>query len=154
MKREEFLAQPEVEAFVAWLVTNLPTLSFKLNFKSSQYVPGGLKAHVQGFEHVLALYRWKASWQDSNDSPVDSHTWAETRRSLGQLREWLTSAVKAGDEQQVLQACLQILRWGAYGGHSVFAPVGRKGRVVGLPAKDGRAHVARWRKRFERSRCQ
>jgi predicted Rdx family selenoprotein len=120
MKREQFLAQPEVESFVAWLAANLPTLTFKLRFKSSKFVPGGLQADVRGFEQVLKHYRWKASWQDTNQSSVDSQTWAETQRSLGQLREWLTSAVNLGDEQQALQACLQILRWGGVRGAIPF----------------------------------
>lgn len=120
MKRNQFLAQPEVESFVLWLVEHLPTLSFSLNFKSSKFVPGGLKGEVQGFEHVIQHYRWKASWQDSNHISVDSQTWVETQRSLGLLREWLTSAVRAGDEQQALQACLQVLRWGGVRGAIVF----------------------------------
>ncbi|WP_397449961.1 hypothetical protein [Pseudomonas sp. NA-150] len=120
MKRNQFLAQPEVESFVVWLVEHLPKLTFSLNFKPSKFVPGGLKRQVQGFEHVIEHYRWKASWQDSNHSSVDSQTWGETQRSLGQLREWLTSAVRAGDEQQALQACLQVLRWGGVRGAVVF----------------------------------
>lgn len=125
MTRTQFLAQPEVGAFLNWLAANLPTLTFTLRFKSSKFVPGGLMADVQGIEQVLEHYRWKATWQDANQSPVDSQTWADTQRSLGQLREWLTSAVNQGDETQALQACLQILRWGGRARrHSVFAPVG------------------------------
>ncbi|MDF9776683.1 hypothetical protein [Pseudomonas baetica] len=48
----------------------------------------------------------------SHQSAVDSETWTQTHSSLGQLREWFSAAVSAGDEQQALQACLQILRWG------------------------------------------
>ncbi|WP_240539590.1 hypothetical protein [Pseudomonas rhizophila] len=120
MKHEQFLLQPEVEAFVEWLATNLPTLTFKLRFKSSKFVPGGLQEDVRGFEQVLAHYRWKASWLDSNQTSVDSQTWAQTQRSLGQLREWLKSAVERGDEPQALQACLQILRWGGVRGAIPF----------------------------------
>ena len=120
MKREQFLAQTEVESFIAWLAANLPTLTFKLRFKASKFVPGGLTADVQGIEQVLEHYRWKASWQDTHQSSVDSQTWAETQCSLGQLREWLTSAVKKGDEQQALKACLQILRWGGVRGAIPF----------------------------------
>ncbi|MEZ0196591.1 hypothetical protein Q1Z72_07045 [Pseudomonas qingdaonensis] len=120
MKREQFLAQSEVESFIAWLATNLPTLTFKLRFKASKFVPGGLTADVQGFEQILEQYRWKASWQDTHQNSVDSQTWAETQRSLGQLREWLTSAVNRGYEQQALQACLQILRWGGVRGAIPF----------------------------------
>jgi hypothetical protein len=120
MQREQFLAQPEIESFIAWLAANLPTLTFKLRFKSSKFVPGGLTADVQGIEQVLGHYRWKASWQDAHQCSVDSHTWAETQRSLGQLREWLTSAVNQGNDQQALQACLQILRWGGVRGAIPF----------------------------------
>ena len=120
MKRKQFLAQPEVQSFIAWLEANLPTLTFKLRFKSSKFVPDGLVTDVQGFEQVLEHYCWKASWLDTHPSAVDSQTWPETRRSLGQLREWLTSAVNAGDEQQALQACLQILRWGGVRGAIPF----------------------------------
>lgn len=142
MKRKQFLAQPEVRSFIAWLEANLPTLTFKLRLKSSKFVPGGLVTDVQGFEQVLDHYRWKASWLDTHQSPVESQTWPETWRSLGQLREWLTCAVNAGDEQQALQACLQILRWGACGEPFPFASFGRKERVVALFEKDGRACVA------------
>lgn len=120
MTRTQFLAQPEVGAFLNWLAANLPTLTFTLRFKSSKFVPGGLMADVQGIEQVLEHYRWKATWQDANQSPVDSQTWADTQRSLGQLREWLTSAVNQGDETQALQACLQILRWGGVRGAIPF----------------------------------
>lgn len=120
MKREKFLAQPEVEAFIAWLAASLPALTFKLRFKSSKFVPGGLTADVQGIEQVLGHYRWKASWYDANQTAVESETWTQTQRSLGQLREWLSSAVNAGDERQALQACLQILRWGGVKGAIPF----------------------------------
>ncbi|PRN05275.1 hypothetical protein A0O30_08290 [Pseudomonas sp. LLC-1] len=120
MKREEFLAQPEVESFIAWLAANLPVLTFKLRFKASNCVPGGLTVDVQGIEQVIGHYRWKASWYDANRSAVESMTWAQTQRSLGQLREWLASAVNAGDEQQALLACLQILRWGGVVGAIPF----------------------------------
>lgn len=120
MKREQFLTQPEVEAFVDWLVVNLPALTFKLRFKSSKFVPGGLAVDVQGLEQVLGHYRWKASWIDASQHPVDSASWAETRCSLGQLREWLAGAVNANDDRQALQACLQILRWGGVRGAIPF----------------------------------
>ena len=145
MKREQFLVQPEVESFIAWLAVNLPALPFKLRFKASKFVPGGLTADVQGLEQVLDQYRWKASWQDTNQSLVDSQTWAETQRSLGQLREWLTSAVNRGDDQQALQACLQILRWGGVRGAIPFLHrLAAKGRLssylkkmAGLMSLDG-----------------
>ena len=120
MKREQFLAQPEVESFIAWLAANLPMLTFKLRFKASKFVPGGLQADVQGIEQVLEHYRWKASWQDTHQCTVDSHTWAQTQRSLGQLGEWLKGAVNQKDEQQALEACLQILRWGGVRGAIPF----------------------------------
>ncbi|MEB6588414.1 hypothetical protein MXM82_04580 [Pseudomonas asiatica] len=145
MKREEFLVQPEVESFIAWLAANLPALTFKLRFKASNYVPGGLTVDVQGIEQVVEHYRWKASWNDANRSAVESMTWAQTQRSLGQLREWLSSAVSAGDEQQALQACLQILRWGGVTGAIAFLHrLAEKGelsgylqKMAGLMALDG-----------------
>ncbi|MBH3430226.1 hypothetical protein [Pseudomonas alkylphenolica] len=145
MKRKQFLAQPEVESFIVWLADNLPTLTFKLRFKSSKFVPGGLVEDVQGFEQVLQHYRWKANWYDANQSTVESESWTQTQRSLGQLREWLTSAVNAGDEQQALQACLQVLRWGGVRGAIPFLHrLAAKGelsvylqKMAGLMALDG-----------------
>ena len=139
MKRKQFLAQPEVESFITWLAANLPTLTFKLRFKASKFVPGGLMADVQGFEQVLEQYRWKASWQDANQSAVDSQSWAETQRSLGQLREWLTGAVDSGSDQQALQACLQILRWGGVRGAIPFLHrLAAKGEMSGYLKKMAR----------------
>ncbi|TFY85118.1 hypothetical protein DYL59_26805 [Pseudomonas kairouanensis] len=145
MKREQFLAQPEVEAFVAWLHVRLPSLTFNLRFKPSNAVPGGVSEDVQGFEHVIQHYRWKASWRDTHQNPVDAQTWAQTQRSLGQLREWLASSVHAGDEKQALQACLQVLRWGGVSGAVLFLKrLAAKGeltaylrQMAGLMALDG-----------------
>ena len=120
MKREQFLVQPEVEAFIAWLQEHLPTFTFNLRFKASNAVPGGLSEDVQGFGQLIKHYRWNASWRDTHQNAVDSQTWAQTQRSLGQLREWLASAVRAGDEEQALQACLQVLRWGGVSGAVLF----------------------------------
>lgn len=120
MKREEFLSQPEVESFIEWLVMNLPKLTFRLQFKPSRFVPAGLMVDVAGFENVIEHYRWKATWQDTNQCSVSSQTWAETKCSLGTLREWLADAVSSGDEQQALKACLEILRWGGVRGAIPF----------------------------------
>tara|TARA_R110001606_G_scaffold278288_2_gene426560 strand:+ start:7374 stop:8852 length:1479 start_codon:yes stop_codon:yes gene_type:complete len=120
MKREEFLSQPEVESFVAWLATSLPTLTFRLRFKSSRFVPCGLELDVQGFESILQHYRWKADWRDASGCSVTSQTWMETQHSLGKLRVWLASAVNCGDDQQALEASLEILRWGGVRGAIPF----------------------------------
>jgi len=120
MKREEFLNQPEVDEFINWLVENLPRLTFRLDFKTSKFVSGGLKAEVEGFGQVIQHYRWKAQWFDARQVPVHSEHWASTYRSLGQLRHWLACAVAADDELQTLQACLQVLRWGGVRGAVVF----------------------------------
>lgn len=120
MKREQFLAQPEVQSFVEWLQARLPTLTFSLNFKRSNLVPGGLVAEVKGFEQVIEHYRWKASWFDADHNSVDSQTWEQTQASLGQLSQWLQNAVHAGDEPQALHACLQVLRWGGVHGAIAF----------------------------------
>ncbi|MFL1418865.1 hypothetical protein ACI77M_22055 [Pseudomonas fildesensis] len=120
LKRTQFLTQPEIASFIAWLQDNLPTLTFNLRFKASNFVPRGLIVDVQGFERVIEHYRWKASWQDTHSNNVDSQTWAQTQHSLGQLREWLSSAVVAGDDPQALAACLQVLRWGGVRGAIPF----------------------------------
>ncbi len=106
MKRDAFLKEPEVRDFIAWLSDNLPKLPFKLRFKSSKFVPGGIEADVVGIEQVLGHYHWKDNW-------------GQTRDVLGKLREQLSSALDVNDEQ-TLQVCLDILRWGGVRGAIPF----------------------------------
>lgn len=106
MKRDAFLKEPEVQDFIAWLSDNLPKLPFKLRFKSSMFVPGGLEADVVGIEQVIGHYHWKDNW-------------GQTRDVLGKLREQLSSALDVNDEQ-TLQVCLDILRWGGVRGAIPF----------------------------------
>lgn len=120
MNRHDFLSQPDVEAFVTWLVENLPVLSFKLQFKPSQFVPGGMKLDVEGFESVIHHYRWQATWLDASRCSVNSQTWTETQQSLRRLRSWLASSVNSGDDQQTHMACLEVLRWGGVSGAKPF----------------------------------
>jgi hypothetical protein len=121
MQRKEFLSQPEVSAFIEWLAQTLLTLTVELRFKSSKFVPGGLKASVTGFEQVLGHYRWCAAWQPpAENEPLRSECWGTTRASLQKLGDWLASAVAADDQVQALQACLQVLRWGGVRGAIPF----------------------------------
>lgn len=99
MQREAFLAQQDIGAFVDWLVKTLPGLQVQLIFKPSKFVPGGLRARIEGFEQVLEHYRWGVDWQ-------------ETREVLRQLRNRLRDAVERDDNAQAFQACCDVLRWG------------------------------------------
>ncbi|WP_416422366.1 hypothetical protein RAM80_20980 [Pseudomonas sp. App30] len=120
MQRAQFLKQPEVAAFVEWLVKTLPTLTFNLDFKRSKYVPDGLKVQVHGFENVLAHYCWGASWTDQHGKPFPSRDWPSTKASLARLRQWLDAAVASNNNPDALAACLEVLRWGGVRGAIPF----------------------------------
>lgn len=120
MQPKQFLAQPEVAYFIDWLVTNLPLLTFNLNFKASKHVPGGLRATVHGFENVLPHYHWGASWTDQHGVTSNSSDWSSTKVSLSKLRSELNGALSASSNPQVLAACIQVLRWGGVRGAIPF----------------------------------
>lgn len=121
MQRSEFLAQPDVTAFIDWLVIELPQLPVTLSFAKSQFVPGGLQRQVQGLEAVLAHYCWKAQWvEPGSGQVVDSRGWEDTRTSLQHLRAGLLAALASNDEARTFDYCLAVLKWGGVRGAIVF----------------------------------
>lgn len=120
MQREQFLQQPDVSSFIDWLVSTLPTQTFHIYMRRSRFVPGGLDVRATGLEDVLQHYTWQTSWNNAAGAVVASGSWEDTRQALGQLRAWLKRSVAQRDEDQTLEACLAILRWGGVRGSIVF----------------------------------
>lgn len=97
--REAFLGLADVEAFISWLVTNLPSLQVHLKVRSSPFVPGGIDAQVTGIEAVQACYRWSGDW-------------ATVGQLLAIYRENIRAAVRSGNQDSTYSACVDILEWG------------------------------------------
>lgn len=121
MDRRTFLNQPDVSAFVTWLVDGLPKLKVRLRFAHSQFVTGGIDQEVVGIEAVLAHYRWRARWFDKRTSEwIVSDDWVTTRTSLARLGRWLRESVANGDEASAGAAAHEVLRWGGVRGAIPF----------------------------------
>lgn len=105
MNKQAFLADPDVEDFLAWLTRELPRLKIHLDIKRSRFVPSGVKGDVTGLESVLAHYTWKSHGLATGD-------WAETKTHLAALADALRSAVRSGNDVEALVACRNILKWG------------------------------------------
>lgn len=99
LNREAFLGLADVDAFVTWLVANLPSLQVDLRVRASSFVPGGLEAQVTGIEAVQACYRWNGNW-------------ATVSQLLATLRQELRTQLLAGDQEAAYKACVAILDWG------------------------------------------
>lgn len=118
MDRETFLAQPDVEGFIAWLQVELPRLDVHLNFLSSRFVKGGLNKRVVGIEQVHMQYRWGSDWTG-------------TKRHLDLLRNNLRAALAAKCDSKAYLACLAVLQWGGVSGAIPFLHRLRsKGKLV------------------------
>lgn len=105
MNKQAFLADQDVEDFLAWLARELPRLKIRLDIKRSRFVPSGLQVEVTGLENVLPHYTWKSHGMASGD-------WAETRMHLAALADALRDAVQRDSDPDALEACREILRWG------------------------------------------
>jgi len=119
MNKTDFLKSLDVNGFIQWLASDLVSRTFKLDLASSRFVPGGLKTEAKGIEAVLIHYRWKAKWTDTRSGlKVESNTWIETKGSLSRLGEWLRESVRAGNQEQALDASIAVLQWGGVSGAS------------------------------------
>lgn len=105
MNKQAFLADQDVEDFLAWLARELPQLKIRLDIKRSRFVPSGLKVEATGLENVLAHYTWKSHGMVSGN-------WAETTARLAALADALRDAVQRDSNPDALEACRKILRWG------------------------------------------
>lgn len=105
MNKQAFLANQDVEDFLAWLARELPRLKIRLDIKRSRFVPSGLKVDVTGLESVLAHYSWKSHGMATGD-------WVETKARLGTLAHALRDAVHRDSDPDALDACRDILQWG------------------------------------------
>lgn len=105
MNKQAFLADQDVEDFLAWLARELPRLKIRLDIKRSRFGPSGLKVDVTGLESVLAHYTWKSHGMATGD-------WTETRARLAALAHMLRDAVHRDSNPDALDACRDILQWG------------------------------------------
>jgi hypothetical protein len=111
MNKEEFLRQPDISAFIIWLVQNLPDLRVHLRVSRSRYVPESIDQRCVGFENLLTLYAWNNSWDDGNHI-IHSCDWPSTQQSLARIKRNLQQAIANQNQQETLRACKNILLWG------------------------------------------
>jgi hypothetical protein len=105
VNKQAFLADQDVEGFLAWLARELPRLKVRLDIKRSRFVPSGLKVDVTGLESVLAHYTWKSHGMATGD-------WSEANARLVTLARALRDAVRRDSNPDALDACRDILQWG------------------------------------------
>ena len=105
MNKQAFLANQDVEDFLAWLARELPRLKVRLDIKRSRFVPSGLKVDVTGLGSVLAHYTWKSHGMATGD-------WPEASAHLAALAHALRDAVRRDSDPDALDACRDILQWG------------------------------------------
>lgn len=119
MNKAEFLTNPDVADFIAWLSKDLPTRSFNLKFPHSRFVPGGLDARATGIENVLKYYSWNTYWKDArSQSKISSDDWLSTKESLQKLSRWLQDSVAQENEEQTFLAANAVMNWGGVRGAS------------------------------------
>ena len=104
MNRSAFLASSDVTAFIDWLAKHFPSLSIRLDIKSSRFTPRGIRTDVAGLD-LLKQYRWRTA--DSNTG-----NWQETRDYLHKLGNALKQAIAGCNEDEVLDTCRRVLVWG------------------------------------------
>lgn len=105
LNKQAFLADQDVEDFLAWLARELPRLRIRLDIKRSRFVPSELKVDVTGMESVLPHYSWRSHGMATGN-------WAETRALRVALAHRLSDAVKRESNPDALDACRDILQWG------------------------------------------
>lgn len=105
MKKNQFLANSEVNNFVSWLVANLPTLPINLRIGKSRFVPNGVNEDLIGFDKVLKHYIW-------NSTGTSGGSWTGTKSCLTGLSNALRTAVAKNDDGGTFKACEDILAWG------------------------------------------
>jgi hypothetical protein len=106
VNKQAFLADQDVEGFLAWLARELPRLMIRLDIKRSRFVPSGLKVDVTGLESVLPHYTWKSHGMATGD-------WSEANaRLVTSLAHALRDAVRRDSNPDALDACRDILQWG------------------------------------------
>ena len=111
--RKEFLKDSNVDAFIVWLVKNLPKLEFDLRIKRShKYVPDAIIEKIVGIDEALKFYCWQTSWTDSSGISQPSKDWSSTRLSYKKLSNYLQQAIDRKNATETLFACQQILVWG------------------------------------------
>ncbi len=105
MNKNTFLADPNVQTFIAWAIKKLPDLNIHLQIRRSRFVPLGVSVNAKGINDVLQEYMWKSTGMVSGD-------WSETVSHLTTLSTQLRDAVNSTNNEAVLKACEAILAWG------------------------------------------
>jgi hypothetical protein len=139
--KDEFLKDPDVTDLLDWLAGTCqrelsitsgaspwrpmtsagrpwaPWPICDLRIPTSRFVPRPISGRFFGFDHVIPNYLWKSSWIEPGPPAIEvaSDDWATTVHSLDRLSTWLRGELHAGatpGAPGLLNACLEVLRWG------------------------------------------
>lgn len=105
MNKSQYLQHQQVQAFMSWMAENALALPIHLKVKKSRFVPVAIDQQCVGFRDILDHYTWKAEGMVTGD-------WLETQVRVTNLANRLRQTIDHGTDDEVLEACKEILQWG------------------------------------------
>lgn len=110
MKKAEYLSQPEVQAFIAWMARHLQADScLKHEYNRPR------RARPVTFENLadaLRQYDWEYQLELPGGAASSGRTLAENTQALDSLQAALRQAVESGDDAGARDAAIAVMRWG------------------------------------------
>ena len=109
MNRSQYLADPHVREFLAWV---RPKLSqdgaFVHHYVPARGSPWNCRSLFDGYEH----YDWPFKVALAGESAVRGRTFKENQAVLARLAQMLREGLSADDREQFYEAAIATLRWG------------------------------------------
>jgi hypothetical protein len=105
----------EIDSFSEWLASRSDDIGIYLKIPKSRYVSQCIDLKVTGFNGIAEIYAWRAEWTNHHTKDVyKSENWSSTTKSLKSLRQYIHDSIfgSKSSENDALEACLAVLRWG------------------------------------------
>jgi hypothetical protein len=105
----------QIDSFTDWLASRSGDILISLRIPKSSRVSQSVNRKVEGLNNITDFYAWKANWTNHRTQGVyQSENWSSTQQSLKSIRQYIQSSVfeKNSSENDALEACLAVLRWG------------------------------------------
>lgn len=111
MRKDDFLGDKQVSAFVDWMSARLSGNTFHHSYKNRR---SGSEWRCNSLDDAYVQYRWPHPKIERLGIPAGD-TFASNARALDALKKDLTAALANNSDAWVCDAAIDVMRWGGVG---------------------------------------
>lgn len=111
MNKQQYLANADVAAFIAWLKDKLDNANASLGH-SYLNRKMGFNWQCDSVFDAYQKYDWPFRYTNHNGTPISGRTFNRNEQALNSIKQQLREAFIQGHQQKLIQASCMVFKWG------------------------------------------